>query len=367
LIVNTIATLNVIRALHFDGRLTLTAGMILDRDVVVTTTYREEVQFYLGDLDAEPPTRLDEPPGAQWQPVRELADLTRLIEETPVATETNEDEPSNIDVATRFEEPADFTESADPDEPGIAEEGGDPDSPSFTQSDDIADYVFAIFNVEPVGGGLKLTEFLGTGFFVGPHSHALTARHVMKDAKTPAILMRDSTRSTWHCFAIKEHEPHPSEDVSLLRIEDPPGGNWRSIFALPNRYAGSSMTYFLFGYPDRAMRELVRDGAAQMRPDLIYSEGHVRRRITDIALPAIAGTRFLELSQVAGAGCSGSPVINKQSLGNNAWQLTGVYVGERLDEDSTSVGYAARLADLADWQPEMLGKTLGEEVNDDTE
>lgn len=357
LIINTIATLNVVLALNEGGRLTIT-GSVLDRDVVVKTAdYRQEVAFYLGEPDAEPPSRLDEPLGAQWTPVGELADLAGLSEETtPVTTQTHEDEPP---------EPV---ESAGAAKLGSTDEvEGAAEPPSFTQSDDIVDHVFAIFNVEHVDAGLKPTEFLGTGFFIGSHSYALTAKHVMRNAKTPAILMRDASRTGWHAFAVKEHEPHPSEDVSLLRIEDPWHGSWRSIFGLPNRHEGSSMTYFLFGYPDSAMREIVEDGMARMRPDLIYSEGHVRRRMTDIPLPVISGTQLFELSQVAGAGCSGSPVINKRSLGQNAWQLVGVYIGERLDEDATSVGYAARLAELSDWKPDMLsGRTLGEEANDNT-
>lgn len=80
LIINTIATLNVVLALHEGGRLTLTGG-VLDRDVVVKATdYRQEVQFYLGEPDAEPPSRLDEPLGDQWTPIGDLADLTGLTE-----------------------------------------------------------------------------------------------------------------------------------------------------------------------------------------------------------------------------------------------------------------------------------------------
>lgn len=58
--------------------------------------------------------------------------------------------------------------------------------------------------------------------------------------------------------------------------------------------------------------------------------------MSDIPLPSITGTRFLELSQVAGPGCSGSPVINTASLGLPFWKLVGVYVGERLDAYSTA-------------------------------
>lgn len=98
------------------------------------------------------------------------------------------------------------------------------------------------------------------------------------------------------------------------------------------------------------------------RPDLTYSEGHVRRRLSNIPLPAIKGSSFLELSQVAGAGCSGSPVIFNSPYAGQPLQLVGVYVGERLDEYSTSVGYATRLDELLNWAPGLLGRTLGEEL-----
>lgn len=235
----------------------------------------------------------------------------------------------------------------------------DPDG--FTgQGDIIADYVFPIFNVEQRDQGLHFNEFLGTGFFFGDRGYALTAKHVMNNATTPAIAMRGRDRS-WRGFAVEEADDHPTEDVSVLRIESPPESQWRSIFALPAGWAGSSTSYFLFGYPHSAMRELVQDGMALIRPDLIYSEGHIRRRISDVPLPKILGSQFFELSQVAGEGCSGSPVVNIASLGRARWHLVGIYIGERLDEYSTSVGYAVRLDDLRDWAPEMLGHSIAEE------
>jgi hypothetical protein len=50
-------------------------------------------------------------------------------------------------------------------------------------------------------------------------------------------MMLASDRS-WHAFAVKEEDPHPTEDVTVLRIETPAGGQWRSIFALPGGWEG---------------------------------------------------------------------------------------------------------------------------------
>ena len=73
LIINTVATLNVVRALHAGELLTLGPG-ILDRDVVVKDTeLRHETDFYIGSPGAIPP-RPGEPPGPGWQPLdRSLA------------------------------------------------------------------------------------------------------------------------------------------------------------------------------------------------------------------------------------------------------------------------------------------------------
>ena len=46
---------------------------------------------------------------------------------------------------------------------------------------------------------------------------------------------------------------------------------------------------------------------------------------------------------------------------DRAWDVVGVYVGERRREDGVSVGYAARIESIADWAPSVLGKTAVEE------
>lgn len=133
------------------------------------------------------------------------------------------------------------------------------------QGDGVADYVFPIFNCDMSADGLRWTEFLGTGFFIGTHGYALTAKHVMRRAAPPAIAMRGSDR-TWRAFAIRENDDHPTDDVSVIQIEPLAEGRWRSIFTLPsNKAVGSGMGYFLFGYPESVLHELVQNNQAQMR------------------------------------------------------------------------------------------------------
>ena len=107
-----------------------------------------------------------------------------------------------------------------------------------------------------------------------------------------------------------------------------------------------------------------------LRPDLVYYEGYVHRRMTDIPLDGIRGSHFYEVSTVAGAGCSGGPIVAKNAAPNE-WKVFGVYVGERIGVDSLtdrprrSVGYAARLDAITDWYPKIYnGQPVVEEVPD---
>jgi hypothetical protein len=104
--------------------------------------------------------------------------------------------------------------------------------------------------------------------------------------------------------------------------------------------------------------EIVEEGHARPRPDLVYTQGYIRRRISDIPIPGIRGNGFFELSEVAGAGCSGSPVMLITS--GPAWLVIGVYVGQRIaaGDDLVRVGYAAREDLFRDWVPDLLGVSV---------
>jgi len=86
------------------------------------------------------------------------------------------------------------------------------------------------------------------------------------------------------------------------------------------------------------------------------------------------------LSDAAGDGCSGSPLMFKPAprlvpvAPSAQWSLIGVYVGERVaSADKTlkelfpgaakSRGYAVRIDAVADWEPDLLeGRSLREEA-----
>ncbi|MFM9760770.1 S1 family peptidase [Streptomyces scabiei] len=194
--------------------------------------------------------------------------------------------------------------------------------------------------------------FAGTAFML-KHAKgqaegvAVTARHVAEQL-TPgeaAVLFR-GTDGSWQPAAVQGIESHPTQDVALLRLEP---GTYVAHCVLSRREEHASLQYMLWGYPAAVLYESVSDdGIALQRPDLIYSEGHVRRRISD-RLPGIHGSRFFELSTPAGPGCSGAPIVARSQghLGGSDWQVVGVYVGERRSQPGDLfVGYGVRIADI---------------------
>ena len=108
------------------------------------------------------------------------------------------------------------------------------------------------------------------------------------------------------------------------------------------------------------------------RPDLIYSFGHIRRRVS-FSLPGIKGNCFYELSQPVGAGCSGSPIFKSV---NGIWEVVGIYIADKsinvpfsaynenlvwemqMIELPGVLAYAVRMDDLSQWKPKNFNQTL---------
>jgi len=220
----------------------------------------------------------------------------------------------------------------------------------FTQGDEIRDYVFPLVEVE----GSDVKRFLGTAFLIGNRGVGLTAAHVLRDSDDEQVVGLFVDRRTWFPVGVLNWEIHPVEDVAALRLE---GTEWNSFMCLSNSSEGQSLHYRSFGYPVDAMYDLSRNGYAARRPDLVYSEGYVRRRLSCF-LPGLVGTSFYELSAVAGSGCSGSPILK---FVQPVWPVVGIYVGERRNEDGVEVGYATREESFRDWAPDIVGKRLLDE------
>jgi hypothetical protein len=150
-------------------------------------------------------------------------------------------------------------------------------------------------------------------------------------------------------------EKHLTEDVAVMKLQEPIGASW---LQLAGTWQGQTAPYRQFGYPTDVLFEVVEDGHARPRPDLVYTQGYIRRRISGLPIPDIRGSGFFELSEVAGTGCSGSPVM--LTTPGPAWLVIGVYVGQRVaaGDDLVRVGYAAREDMIRDWVPTLLGTTV---------
>ena len=243
----------------------------------------------------------------------------------------------------------------------------------------LRDIVFPLVIAERTAPGeVKMVQFLGTGFLVGSQGYALTASHVIdvKLEKNQAIvgLFINKEVNEWRTFNADTQDIHPTEDVALLKMG---GDHWeKSEVSISFEKQFASAEYNLFGYPQANLYEKVdvKDefGRVLGRPDLIYSKGHIRRRIS-FSLPSIKGSCFYELSEPVGAGCSGSPIFKSTPSGIKVF---GIYIADKKEsvvfegynkdldweiktlEIGSGLSYAVRMDDLNSWVLPSLGKTL---------
>lgn len=238
----------------------------------------------------------------------------------------------------------------------------------FVQRDFVRDFVFPIVTVGSTKhkGELGYKSFLGTGFLIGKRGFAITASHVIGGFQKDIAAMFVSHENAWVAFLIQNIEHHPSEDVCLLKLL---GGSWKSPFRMRKEWEGAWHDYLMCGYPFDVLHEdLSKMDIAHLvapRPDLIHTKGHIRRRVSmDLKIPGVKGRNFFELSTVAGRGCSGAPVFMQTP--ERAWDVLGIYVGEKLNDVSTSVSFATRVDSFKDWFPSILDKTIQQEAEDYT-
>jgi hypothetical protein len=223
----------------------------------------------------------------------------------------------------------------------------------------VRDVVLPLVEVKAGSQGLEMTSFCGSAFLIGSRGVALTVAHLLvdlPDAEHYALMTVDA--NAWVAHGVVSWEKHPTEDVAVLKLQEPIGSSWLQLAGV---WHGQTAPYRQFGYPSDVLHEVVKEGHAQPRPDLVYTQGYIRRRISGIPIPGIRGEGFFELSEVAGAGCSGSPVMLITS--GPAWLVIGIYVGQRITggDDLVRVGYAVREDMFRDWVPDLLGVSVIEE------
>jgi hypothetical protein len=224
-------------------------------------------------------------------------------------------------------------------------------SSTFVQSEAIRDYVFPIVTLHSREGNPLFHNFLGTGFLIGNRGFGMTAAHVAQNFKNETVAALFASGSGWLAIPISDSEMHAQEDVAVLKVT---GNSWKSFFRCSGTWEGSSCKYRMFGYPEDVSYEIVHDDRARFRPDLVYTEGYIRRR-TNHEIPTMIGTSLFELSEVAGSGCSGSPIFKFKAP---IWEVIGIYVGEKTNDRATSVAYAVREESFREWRPTILGTSI---------
>jgi hypothetical protein len=236
----------------------------------------------------------------------------------------------------------------------------------------VRDYVFPIMTVNIEGSNLHYKEFLGTGFLIGHRGYALTAAHVIKNGGgvlrlgglthqiAGAFVIDDHT---WKGYVIDKAEYHPDHDIALVHLHFSPTQPPSSFLVISEAIEYASHAYSQWCYPRDILHEIVKEGQSLQRPDLVYLEGYVRRRMPEISLPSILGQSFFELSTPGGLGASGSPLVSKHRT-EDKWPVFAIYVAERKSETDLSVGYGVPSEAFRDWKPKTLeGRTLLEESN----
>ena len=221
----------------------------------------------------------------------------------------------------------------------------------------VRDFIFPLVTARRTdAGGREFKEFLGSGFLIGKRGFGLTATHVAPpqlDDEIGALFVEDDK---WAFYPLEAREAHPAHDVTILRLST--GREWQSPLRLRNCWEGSSTKYDQFGYPVDALYDIVDERVMRVvpRPDMVFVQGYVRRRISQtMPIPKVKGDQFFEVSELAGQGCSGSPLyINN----NGIWDVIGIYVGERLVEGGVMLGYAVREEAFRDWVPDVLGRSV---------
>ncbi|MCG7394350.1 serine protease [Microvirga sp. ACRRW] len=212
----------------------------------------------------------------------------------------------------------------------------------------VRDVIVPIAEVELQHDELAYKRLCGTGFVIGRSKYLLTAAHVLENVEF-AVGMK-TKEGNWFSIEIEIAAQHPSEDIVICAIKD--DQFFESWLRLDGNHYHQACEYHIFGYPDDVLYEADQrgiDGRILQRPDLIYTKGYIRRRFSS-KLPGLRGQSFFELSDPAGAGCSGAPLV----MGfDTPWRVAGIYVGERTTEQAGRAlrerGYALRIEAVTDW------------------
>jgi Trypsin-like peptidase domain len=228
----------------------------------------------------------------------------------------------------------------------------------------IRDVVVPLISGKWTDGGFAYEKSEGTMFLIGRRGFAVTAAHVVDQVDGNASVTAAAfvnANGAWVPIRIMAFEPHPTEDVAVVQLSEAP---WASWLAISSTSEHQSCEYDSWGYPIAVAENAAKyEEAGLERPDLVFTRGYVRRRISRPLPSSIyRGDAFYELSEQAGHGCSGGPVIARNSLGRPLWKVCGIYIGEC--DGGFPAGYAVRTDAIHAWHPKLLGRCIELESHD---
>ncbi len=224
----------------------------------------------------------------------------------------------------------------------------------------IRDFIFPLIKARTLDEEFEYEELIGTGFLIGNRGFAITAAHVVeqlmegdRNLENIQAIFADDTK--WFGYSIECYEKHETEDVAIIKLKNFKRDSFLKVLCDKQHAA---IEYHCWGYPRDVAKELQKlDENAMERPDLIFTQGYIRRRISGPLYPTILfrGVEFYELSETVGQGNSGGPIILKSPPYG---KVIGLYIGEK---EQGNIGYAVRAEAFANWSPKILEKTIIEE------
>jgi hypothetical protein len=233
-------------------------------------------------------------------------------------------------------------------------------------SKNVRDFVLPVCNLghDEEGNVVKDdAQLVGTCFLIGRRGYALTAAHVLRQVKNDIARVLIPNPQGWDACLIRLGEAHPTEDVGLLKIDLPRPITSPVLFAANE--PPPSLEYSMWAYPEVIAREIESHerppDSLDFNPSPVYFRGYLRRKLNYSPNPSFdiyIGKHFYEVSEIAGACCSGAPLSTIATPPG----VFAIYIGE--EQASRRCGYAANLMRVLDWAPDMLGKPIRDEVVD---
>lgn len=237
----------------------------------------------------------------------------------------------------------------------------------FKQIGNLTDVVIPLIRANRKSDSIvEYVELFGTGFLIGSNGFATTCAHVIDQLheelnENQILITHFPYNGKLYVFELDKFEKHATQDVGVFQVKN---AELTSFLKVLDSHENSSLEYHGWGYPKETAKELkMFDLNAFEYPELIFTQGYIRRRINRELYPTIIykGNSFYEVSEQGGAGYSGSPIIDKRTIGKEYYGIIGIYVGEK---EGNGIGYVVNSQSFVNWKPNVIGRTILEECNE---